>query len=137
MTYCLLSGKEGIATIRREPMRTEQGRLAEDAACRYLRGRGLTLVTRNYRCRQGEIDLVMKDRDCLVFVEVRYRANPRFGSGAETIDRRKQARLITAARHYLQRCVDTADVPCRFDVVALAPGTAAGSLQWIRDAFQT
>ena len=115
-----------------------QGRLAEDFACRFLEQRGLRLLTRNYRCRRGEIDLVMKDSDCIVFVEVRSRGNSRFGSAAESVDRHKQARLIAAAQHYLQRHQSIADAPCRFDVVsiALTPQTTHPPLQWIQDAFQ-
>lgn len=113
-----------------------QGRLAEDFACRFLQGRGLEVLARNYRCRRGEIDLVMKDSGCIVFVEVRYRGNARFGSAAETVDRRKQARVIATAQHYLQRHRDAAGAPCRFDVVTLSPGSPSAPLQWIRDAFQ-
>jgi len=114
-----------------------QGRLAEDFACRFLEQRGLRLLMRNYHCRRGEIDLIMKDSDCIVFVEVRYRGNPRFGSGAESVDRRKQARLIAAAQHYLHKHQQAADAPCRFDVVSIAPATPTANPppQWIRDAF--
>jgi len=112
-----------------------QGRLAEDLACRFLQGRGLALVARNYSCRRGEIDLVMRDGACTVFVEVRYRGSARFGSAAETVDRRKQSRLIATAQHYLQRHRAAASAPCRFDVVAVSPGAPGPELQWIRDAF--
>lgn len=115
-----------------------QGRLAEDAARRFLEQRGLRLLTRNYHCRRGEIDLIMRDNDCTVFVEVRYRSNPRFGSAAESVDRHKQARLIAAAQHYLLRYPTSADRPCRFDVISinLARHTANPPLEWIKDAFQ-
>lgn len=108
-----------------------RGRAAEEQACRFLRRRGLRLVTRNYRCAAGELDLVMDDGRHLVFVEVRLRTNPRFGSGADSIGSRKQARLIAAALHYLQhhRCRQ----PCRFDVVSIGP--APDDIHWIRDAF--
>ncbi|HKJ23166.1 MAG TPA: YraN family protein [Gammaproteobacteria bacterium] len=113
-----------------------QGRLAEEFACRFLQRRGLELLARNYYCRRGEIDLVMNDSGCIVFVEVRYRGNPRFGTAAETVDRRKQARLIAAAQHYLQRHRAAAGAPCRFDVISVSPASSAQPLQWIRDAFQ-
>jgi putative endonuclease len=114
-----------------------QGLLAEDFACRFLEQRGLRLLARNYHCRRGEIDLIMKDSDCIVFVEVRYRGNPRFGSAAESVDIRKQARLIAAAQHYLHKHQQVADTPCRFDVVSIMPSshTANQPLQWIQDAF--
>lgn len=111
-----------------------QGRLAEDFACRYLQQRGLSLLARNYHCRRGEIDLIMKERDSIVFVEVRYRRNARFGTAAETVDRAKQSRLIAAAGYYLLCHAESARRPCRFDVVSI---TAPAAVQWIRDAFQT
>ena len=112
-----------------------QGKKGEDLACRYLESQGLTLVERNYRCRCGELDLIMWDGDYLVFVEVRHRRGGRYGSPAETVTRTKQQRLIRAAAFYLQR--RRADVPCRFDVVAIDPIQEDGGLQWIKDAFQT
>jgi putative endonuclease len=107
------------------------GAQAENLACAHLEGAGLTLLTRNYRCPQGEIDLVMDDRGTLVFVEVRYRQSSAFGTPAETVDRRKQARLQAAAGHYL--LAHAADRACRFDVVALSGRNAR--IEWIRDAF--
>jgi putative endonuclease len=112
--------------------RQHRGRLAEEAACRYLQAQGLRLIERNYRCRSGEIDLVMDDGDSLVFVEVRYRRHDRYGSGAETVDARKRARIIRCAQYYLQRHPTAQGRPARFDVISLAAGQ---DLQWIRDAF--
>lgn len=106
------------------------GRGAEDAALAHLRRSGLTLLERNYRMRRGEIDLVMRDGDTLVFVEVRYRSGTSHGAAAETVDRRKRARLIAAAQSYLQQ--NRWRQACRFDVVALQ-GTR---LDWMRDAFR-
>lgn len=100
-------------------------------ACTYLEHAGLKLVTRNYRCPQGEIDLVMNDHDTLVFVEVRYRRSNAFGTPAETVDRRKQARLQAAASHYL--LTQRADRACRFDVIAVSGRDAR--IEWLRDAF--
>lgn len=102
----------------------------EDLALRYLQRRGLHLVVRNYRCRQGEIDLVMRDNDCLTFVEVRYRKGESFGSPAESVTRTKQRRIILAARHYLQRYPSALD--CRFDVLAL---TGKEQIEWLKNAF--
>jgi putative endonuclease len=112
----------------------ETGRDAETLACNFLRARGLALVERNYRSRFGEIDLIMDDRDCLIFVEVRYRRQAGYGSGAESVDPRKQARLIACARHYLMRHPLAARRPCRFDVVAIGGG-ARPAIEWIADAF--
>ncbi|MGD2136847.1 MAG: YraN family protein [Gammaproteobacteria bacterium] len=110
-----------------------RGRDAETRALHFLQARGLRCVTRNYRCRRGEIDLVMQDADSLVFVEVRYRRQSRFGSAAESVDRRKQSKLVTCAQHYLQGSPETARQACRFDVVSVSgPGFA---VEWIRNAF--
>lgn len=102
----------------------------EQLARYYLEQSGLRLVEHNYRCRQGEIDLVMRDGNCLAFVEVRYRKSAGFGSPAETVTRNKQRRIILAARHYLQRHPTPLD--CRFDVIAII-GT--GRIEWLKNAF--
>ena len=112
---------------------TTRGRKAETRAWQYLQTRGLHLLQRNYRSRRGEIDLVLQDRDSLVFVEVRYRRGDRFGSGAESVDRHKQTRLIACAQHYLQTNPGMAKQPCRFDVVSVSG--SGESIEWIRDAF--
>jgi putative endonuclease len=110
------------------------GRDAETLACGYLQAKGMALVERNYRSRFGEIDLIMDDRNCLIFVEVRYRRRDRYGSGAESVDARKQARIVACARHYLLRHPRAAERPCRFDVVAIGGG-ANPAIEWIPDAF--
>ncbi len=102
----------------------------ERQAERFLRAQGLELVTRNYRCRHGEIDLVMQDGASLVFVEVRRRGRTDFGGAAASVDARKQRRLIATARHYLAGRGEPP--PCRFDVVAIE---GDGAPQWLRDAF--
>jgi putative endonuclease len=116
---------------------TDRGREAEERACRHLTAAGLRLLERNFNSRRGEIDLVMREGATLVFVEVRYRRSNRFGSGAESVDRRKMSRILAAARHYLQLHPGAADRPCRFDVVAIGPGDGSGGIDWIRDAFGT
>jgi putative endonuclease len=113
----------------------ERGQAAETQACRYLIEQGLKLVTRNYRCRHGEIDIVMRDGRTVVFVEVRYRGNRRFADGAETIDRRKRSKLAATALHYLQCHPKAAVQPSRFDVVAIAASNGENSLRWIPNAF--
>ena len=107
------------------------GSAAEDRALRLLVSRGMTLVERNFRCRVGEIDLVMRDGQALVFVEVRYRSDHRHGTAAETISLPKQRRFAAAARRYLQQHPAAARVPCRFDVVAIT----GGRVDWLRSAF--
>jgi len=110
--------------------RREIGDAKERQARAYLEREGLRFLAQNVRCKRGELDLVMRDGDTLVFVEVRYRASQRFGGAAASVDRRKQIRISAAAAYFLQR--HTIALPCRFDVVAIGP---AGQLDWIRHAF--
>ena len=105
------------------------GALAEQLAERYLVRQGLRLIERNFRCRLGEIDLIMRDGAAMVFVEVRQRSNSRFGGAIASIDLRKQQKLIAAAHYYLAN--STVLPPCRFDAL-LIEGDA---INWIRDAF--
>lgn len=114
----------------------DTGKQAEATACDYLEKQGLTLVERNYHCRRGEIDLVMQNGGTTIFVEVRYRRSSRFGSSAESVDWRKQAKLLAAAEHYLQQHPKAARGACRFDVVALSGENDQHQIDWITDAFQ-
>ena len=106
------------------------GQTAESRAEAFLKTRGLTLVARNWRCRFGEIDLVMQDGATLVFIEVRLRSRTDFGGAAASVTPAKQKKLLAAARQYLTTLKTLP--PCRFDVVAL-PGD--GTPEWIRNAF--
>ena len=81
----------------------KKGQYAEQLACDHLEKEGLRLVQKNYHCPMGEIDLIMKDKEMLVFVEVRYRKNTQYGSGAESVNGPKQKKLLSTAMHYLQR----------------------------------
>ncbi|MDB5986064.1 MAG: hypothetical protein JWR16_1117 [Nevskia sp.] len=113
-----------------------RGAAAEAQAQRHLEAAGLRLIARNWRCRGGELDLVMRDRDTLVFVEVRSRARSDYGSALETIDARKQARLTLAARSFLNQHPEHAARPARFDVVALdGAADQPQTLDWLRAAF--
>jgi len=116
-----------------KPLAAATGNAAEQIACRHLESRGLVLRERNYRCRGGEIDLIMQAGNQLVFVEVRYRKHNRYGSAAESVTPAKQARLISAANHYLQQT--PGGLACRFDVVAIS-GSRGEQIDWIADAFQ-
>lgn len=109
----------------------------EQRAARWLRARGLRIVARNFRCRCGEIDLVVRDRDHLVFVEVRARSNPRYVSAAASVDARKQRRLVRAAQVFLQKHPQLSHLPCRFDVIAFEPRQSAPDAEphWLRAAF--
>lgn len=110
--------------------RQATGRDAEHSALTLLQRNGLTEVARNYRCRGGEIDLVMLDRGELVFVEVRARRHGTYGGALASVDSHKQQRLILAARHYL--ATSGWSGPCRFDVVGFDAGQSPA---WIRNAF--
>ena len=126
---------------RRNHRRTDSpgaiGRDAEELAERYLSRHGLMLVMRNYRCRRGEIDLVMRDADTLVFVEVRRRTSHAFGGGVASVDSRKRTRLVAAAEHYLMMKRIGDERPCRFDVVAIDGRSPRTTIEWVRGAFDS
>jgi putative endonuclease len=109
------------------------GARAEQLALNFLISRGLTLVCQNYRCRLGEIDLIMQDRSTLVFVEVRYRRQSRFGGAAGSVSVHKQRKLTATALHYLGCVEQTISLPCRFDVVTFE--ASPRRCRWIRNAF--
>lgn len=114
----------------------ETGQRAEQLAREYLESAGLVLIERNYRCPCGELDLIMQHGPALVFVEVRFRRGQRYGSGAESVDARKRAKLIAAAEHYLQTHPRRASRPARFDVVAIQLQEGRPNFDWIQDAFR-
>jgi putative endonuclease len=116
-------------------MSQARGRAAEDAALRFLESRGCVLVARNYSCRRGEIDLVMRDGGSLVFVEVRARSGDAFGGAAASVGVSKQRRLAAAARHFLMTHPREAQRPARFDVVAISGSGGENPPRWIRAAF--
>lgn len=111
------------------------GNQAEDDAQAHLERHGLRLLARNWSCRNGELDLVMLDGDTVVFVEVRYRRYAAWGGALESVDRRKQQKLIMAAQLFLQKEARWAKHPCRFDVVAIDSAASKESPNWIRNAF--
>lgn len=114
------------------PQRTAaqvSGGNGEDRAAALLERHGLSIVARNYRTRFGEIDIIARDGESLVFVEVRLRAGPGFGGAAASIGAHKQARIAAAAKLYLMQTRSRS--PCRFDVVAIE----AGEPKWLRAAF--
>lgn len=111
------------------------GKEAEDLAYQYLHKQGLRLLERNFNSRYGEIDLVMRDKDTTVFVEVRYRKHADFVDPLTSVDHRKQSKLIRTAQHYLQRQKNFAVSPARFDVIAITGEGAQPAIQWIKNAF--
>jgi putative endonuclease len=113
------------------------GDAAEAHAQEFLEQRGLRLLERNWACRSGELDLVMLDGDTVVFVEVRYRRHTAWGGALESVDMRKQHKLIKTAQLFLQKESRWARSPCRFDVVAIAATGKTEDLNWIRNAFDS
>lgn len=103
---------------------------AEQRAADYLVARGLRVLARNWRCRGGELDLVMQEGDTVVFVEVRARSHDTFGGAKASITPTKQARVILAARHFLAD--RRLDAPCRFDAICIQ----RGQLEWLKNAFE-
>lgn len=123
---------EPLPGRRRNLHPSDDGQAAERLAERFLREEGLSTVVRNFRCRQGEVDLIMLHGTSLVFVEVRSRSSQRYGGAAASIGRRKRKRIELAARYFLARHREWNGQPCRFDAVVL---NAAGRCHWIRGAF--
>ncbi len=143
------------------PIKTTQqhsGGKAEQLAQAFLERQNLQFIIKNYYCRRGEIDLIFKDNDALVFIEVRYRRQIYFGSACETIDNTKQKKLIKAAEHYLHSHQLTESMASRFDVIGITPNTKSVTkspceaqntssiikdknnneyrIEWIKNAFQ-
>ena len=119
---------------RKDTNQSARGAQAELLAEHFLQQQGLFCIERNYRCAAGEIDLIMRDQNMLVFVEVRLRSNRFFAQAAESVNYRKQHKITRAAQHFLLTRRLTDKVPCRFDVVAL-DGMQAESIEWIQSAF--
>lgn len=107
-----------------------RGESAEQQALNFLAEKGLKAVSRNFRCKQGELDLIMTDQQALVIVEVRFRKTDKYGSAAESVTRAKQSRIIAATHVYL--AAHKTDRPIRFDVVAISGN---GNIDWIQNAF--
>ncbi|MBT8420910.1 MAG: YraN family protein [Gammaproteobacteria bacterium] len=108
-------------------------------AAGYLCDKGMEMLAKNYRCKFGEIDLIMNQGTTIVFVEVRFRRNFRFGTGTESVDHRKKRRIVMVAQHYLRQHPLLRDKPCRFDIVSISlphslPNEESG-IQWIPAAF--
>ena len=108
----------------------------EQRACAELERAGLKLLVRNYNTRHGELDLVMRDGDTVVFVEVRYRKSAGHGDAAASVTASKQARLILAAQHWLAAHPQHARRTCRFDVISYDGPVDAIRRDWLRGAFE-
>jgi putative endonuclease len=123
-------------TDRRRTDRRTQGARVEVLAHDFLQRHGLEPVAANANYRGGELDLVMRDGETLVFVEVRYRRSAGFGGGAASVDASKCRKLIHAASRFLAAHREFARAPCRFDVIDASGDPEAPTFDWLRDAFR-
>jgi putative endonuclease len=119
------------AMFEKKLSKKELGDIAEKKACAFLQSKGLSLVDRNYHSSFGEIDLIMRDKNEIVFIEVRSRAYATFGTAIESINKTKQQKVIKSAVSYLQKRKWLDSINYRFDVVGCSPTT----IEWIKDAF--
>lgn len=112
--------------------RRELGQEKEEEACRYLTKQGFVVKERNFRCRQGEIDIIGRHQGYLVFAEVKYRKNDSLGSAEEAVNIKKQRKICQAAGYY--RCIHryNEDYPIRYDVVAIQ----GEQIIWYQNAFE-
>ena len=117
--------------FRRAPEQST-GSQAEQRAALFLHQQGLVIRAKNYRCKAGEIDLIMQQGDTLVFIEVRLRSHRQFANAAESVTFSKQRKIIKTAQFYLQHHQLTDKINCRFDVIAFGDNTAP---EWIKNAF--
>ena len=119
-----------ISELKAKPAHLIMGENAEEQAHNYLIAQGLKPILRNFRCKLGELDLIMSDQQSLVVIEVRYRKTDHYGSAMESITRTKQSRIIKATQIYLT--TQKKDQAIRFDVVAISGN---GKIEWIQNAF--
>lgn len=115
----------------------ESGKTAENLACDYLQQQGLILLARNFRSRYGEIDLILREGNTIVFTEVRARKKNNLVDSLQSVNASKQKKLIKTALYYLQTNSKLMDYPARFDVIAITNSHAESQINWIKDAFQT
>ena len=117
--------------------RATLGKNAEDLAAEFLERQGLLVLLRNYRRKSGELDVVARDGDVLVVVEVRTRSTESFGGAAASIDGWKQHKIVRATTQLLQQRKDLALLRVRFDVIVIhGAGTAEPKIEWLKHAFE-
>ncbi len=122
---------ENIQNNEKNQNKRTVGTEYERLACEYLLKEGYRILERNFRCRQGEVDIIARDGKYLVFIEVKYRKSLREGDPAEAVDYHKQTRILRTARFYMTYAHIPEDTPCRFDVVAVL----GNDVRLIKDAF--
>ena len=128
----------------------QKGQLAENIALKYLQAQGLKKIQSNFSCKSGEIDLIMHDNEFLVFIEVRYRRQTRFGHPLETINYAKQKKIIKTIQYFLMKNPAYHQYPCRIDAVALhsqsqteqnslndkKENSGSVKIEWVKNAIQ-
>ena len=112
-----------------------KGRLSEDFALQWLKAKGLSFICSNFRCRFGELDLIMRDKNCLAITEVRYRSNPGYGGALMSVTPAKQLRIARTTKYFLQKHNQYAQLGLRFDVLGLSGSTTSPVADWCRGAF--
>ena len=122
-------------TVAKSTSTLTLGTQAEARAEQFLQQQGMTTKLKNYRCKLGEIDLIMMDDKELIFVEVRLRSHSQFANACESVTFSKQAKIIKAAQCYLQAHHLTETAHCRFDVIAFSDSDSGP--EWIKNAFST
>lgn len=115
---------------------TDKGQITEGLAERYLAKQGLTLIEKNYHCRQGEVDLIMLEENTYVFIEVKYRKNKNFGGAIAAVSSSKQKKIKHCVTFYLHQAgLNEYNTSCRIDVVALEGDINHPNVNWIKNAF--
>lgn len=121
-----------MLSMRHKPTNSmQQGWHYEELGLRFLLDQGLVFIARNYRCKWGELDLLMEEGGTLIVVEVRYRKNDVFGSALESVTSKKQARIVATTKHYIM--THNINQPIRFDVLAITGDDTRPN--WIQNAF--
>lgn len=115
--------------------RQQIGKKAEEAACTFLQTKGLRLFEKNFHCYHGEIDLIMQDKEDIVFIEVRSRGRTDYGNALESVNKTKTKKLLKTAAHFLQMKKWLYKVNSRFDIVAIHLVAGKMQVEWIKHAF--
>jgi len=111
------------------------GSWVEKLALEYLEKQGAALIVQNFRCRSGEIDLIMKSHNTVLFIEVRFRKNPRFGTALESVHWQKRQKIIKTAGFFLRKFPNFYHLPCRFDILAARLSSGEVCFEWVQNAF--
>jgi putative endonuclease len=114
---------------------TTTGVQGEEIAARYLLSKKYAIVQRNYRCRYGEIDIIARKKNVLIFVEVKTRRNYAFGSPLEAVSLKKQRSISSVAQHYIQH-EQLSGSAARFDVIAVLLNSSCPEIEHIENAFE-